>query len=306
MVTSRKKRASRENRRNKVVSANKRGQRRKSRSFSYLNFPKNCKSFNPKEPGDYELEFIPFIVTDRNPMIEEEDVGSLHYEMTYWRHRGIGSRKRYVICPEQTFGNRCPICEHVDQLREEDYEANKKLIGKLYAQERQLFCILNHAEKKKGLQIWDVAYGNFGEVLDDRLDRRRENEELVDFHDPEDGMTLIVSLKEEKIEKTKYLKCNYIDFRARRSPVPQKFFDEAPVLDELPVEMSYDEIKNLLHESDDPDDEEEKPRRSSKKKARGRSESSETRTSAKKKKKTAKKRRPLTDDDDWDDDDLPF
>jgi hypothetical protein len=308
-LSSRKKREKRDDRKKKVVSSRKRGQKRESMSRSHLIIPEGVTLFTPKEEGDYKFEVIPYVVTAANPMVDEDDVGGLHFERTYYLHRGVGIQNKSIICLDRTFGEPCPVCQLSDELKEEDFEGNKKLIQKLWVQERQLFLLLVHGEGKKGLQLWDVAYGNFGKLLDKRLKKRREEEDPIEFHDPEDGQTLEVSLDEKSFEKNKYLSASHIDFVDRERAVPAKYFEDTPCLDEMLVKLPYEKVKSILHEtgsSDDENEDDETPRRSSKKKASGRSSVDRNLRSSKKKGKSTKKGKATKKRQPVDDDDIPF
>lgn len=73
-----------------------------------INKPEDMKWFEVKRAGTYRFDIIPFKAGKGNPYADE---GELHYERTFYTHRGIGASEKSFICNKKTNGKKCYICE---------------------------------------------------------------------------------------------------------------------------------------------------------------------------------------------------
>lgn len=238
---------------------------------THLVVPKGVKFFVPEKQGKYLLDIIPYEVGKGNPYADE---GQLHYERTFYVHRKIGAEESTYVCPSKTAGKKCPICKYMVRLRNEDAKENKDLIKALKPKERQLFHLINLDEKEEGVQVWEVAPFNFGELLDSRVREADEDEPFTMFADLEDGMTLKVSLHEETFMGNDFLKASSIDFKPRKRQYDEDILEQTFNFDEMVMKavLPFDKLKAIFEQSEeeDGDEEEEEERRRSKKKSKKR------------------------------------
>src|SRR6266851_506326 len=75
---------------------------------SYLKLPEKVKLFKPKT-GVMLLDILPYEAGEGNPNADE---GMLHWERTFWVHRGIGANADSHLCPRLLDKSKCPVCEH--------------------------------------------------------------------------------------------------------------------------------------------------------------------------------------------------
>ena len=116
-----------------------------------LVLPEGTHFFSVKKAGVRRIDILPYEVKqDGNPFAAK---GSLHYERTYWAHRGIGPNNDSYICSAKTFNKKCPICEYRAKLQK-DPDAEEQMVKDLAPKERQLFNVIDTAERDKGIQLW--------------------------------------------------------------------------------------------------------------------------------------------------------
>lgn len=222
--------------------------------------PDGVQFFSPKKEGTYRLEIVPYVVPDKpaggqNPNAQ---CGELHYERTYFAHRGIGADERSYVCPARTAGKPCPICEHRKELMR-DKDGDEDLIKALAPKQRQLWNIYDHGDAEKGVQVWDVSFHLFGKQLKAAVLNADEDDNFEYFADPEDGLTLRVGMEEKSFAGNSFLEAASIGFKARKEPLAKEILDAAQLLDDLLIVLDYEKLKSVFlqeegvvpHEDDD-------------------------------------------------------
>jgi len=275
-----------------------------------INLPKGAQLFEPKA-GTMYLDIIPYEVKkgkdlpDGNPYAEK---GDLHYERTFFVHKGIGAEGGTYVCPKKTAGERCPICEYRAKLAKQE-GADEEVVKEMGAKERQLFNVFDRKNPEASIQLWDVSFHLFGKLLDERINSEQATKEWKRFHSPSNGMTLVVTFREKKYGKATFYETTSIDFKERGRQHEDSIVDEAFNLDDVLKVLSYDKLRAILLEAEDaesPDADEEKPSRKAaadddedatppKRKSAPADEEEEEAPPAKKKAAAAD-----DDDDDWD------
>lgn len=237
-------RKQKEKRERRYTDAKKRAEEHDS-GFQPTSFsvPEGVELFRWKKAGIYRLDIIPFIAGKGNPYADE---GEVHWERTYYVHRGIGAEENSYACLRRTFGKPCPVCEHVAKLRA-DPSSDDKLIQGLREKERQLFLVLDHSDRDKGVQILETShYMGFGEMLDKKIKASDEEDGYANFFHLEDGMTLKVNVEEDSFAGRTYMKPTNIEMVRRKEPLDDSLLDEVPCLDDIITELSYKELKKIF------------------------------------------------------------
>jgi hypothetical protein len=249
MATTKKKRETREKR---VVSAARRLAEHTTGSAA-IKAPDGVKFFQPKK-GAYTIDIVPFTVSGRIKKYKKPfaEPGDLYYEQTYYVHYGIGPDKDAVVCLARTFGQPCPVCEHRNELSQ-DPKTPDKAIQALATKERQLFYVYDREEPRSGLQLWEIAFWNFGKQLDAKIQNAspKKRELYENFASLENGATLRIVGTEEPMEGGKpYLKYGVDEMMEREEPIPEKIVEQAQLaanaLDRVPVAMTYDQLRKLF------------------------------------------------------------
>jgi hypothetical protein len=238
-------------RRERYADPTRRAEQKAAGNLTSLNLPEGMKFFKVKKAGLYRLDFLPSRVGKHNPYADE---GMLHYERTYYVHSQVGADNGMYACPRKTFGKKCPICEHAEELSHDP--DNKELADKLRPKERQLFFIIDRDNKTDGVQLFEFAWWNFGKHLDRRITTIAEDDpEVKKFFHRRGGRTMKVDFQEEAGKGYKYFAAASIDFAAR-TDIDKKLLTGLPSLDDLPVLIPYDELKAIFMQTgaDDPSD----------------------------------------------------
>lgn len=225
-----------------------------------LKIPDGVQIFQPKA-GVMLIDILPFEAGKGNPWAEE---GNLHWERTYYAHRGIGANGDTFICPRMVAKERCPICEARMKMMKESDEDNEELIRDLSPKQRQLFNVINVKDPGKGVQLWDISYHLFGKVLDARLRNSDEEDEWDKFFFLENGLTLKLGFAEKSFGGHAYLEVETIDFKQRKEDYDDDILEKVQCLDELLIVPEYEKLKKSFLEArgdDDDEDEDEKSRK---------------------------------------------
>jgi len=208
--------------------------------------------FSIKKPGSYRIDILPYKVGKGNPYADE---GTLHYERTYWVHRGVGADEDTYVCPAKTAKKPCPICEYRAKL-ERDPNADEELIRALAPKERQLFNVVDLAAQDRGVQIWDNSYHLFGKLLDSRIRNADDDEDFARFCELEGGLTLKLTAEEKSMGKNKFCDVTSIDFKPRKDDYTEEWLDACYCLDDIVKVLDYDSLRKIFLQTADVDEEE--------------------------------------------------
>lgn len=241
-------------RQRKVVSARRRVEQHETGGErTSIKLPEGVSFLSVKKAEVKRLDIVPFTAGAGNKYADE---GELHYERTYYAHRGIGPNNDSYCCLAKNWGKACPICDHKASLVKKGTSNDDDEVKALNWKERQLWCVLDQGEKEKGLQVWDVSHFLFGKYLDEKV-RTADDHEYDNFADPVEGMTLRIGVTEEKGGGYTYCKFSDIEFKPRKEPLDPELVESAPCLDDCLIEVPYDKLKKIFLQMGDDDETEE-------------------------------------------------
>lgn len=237
-----------------------------------INTPAGLSMFKPKKSGTHTLDIIPFVTTEnRDRFIEKmrfsRKQGVYFPHRIYRCHYGVGVNNDAVACSAMNFGKPCPICQQAAIYREKADAESEQKAKDLFPKERSLFLVYDRDETDKGVQLWEVAWYNFGRHISDYIDGAPKSEQasLRVYYHPTNGFTIRINCKETPAGKGK----PYTDFLVhsmapRTSPVPEELLDHGYDLDAMIQELSYDRLKALFTgqeegDDDDQDDNDNRP-----------------------------------------------
>ena len=217
--------------------------------------PEDMKQFSIKSDKALRLDIIPYEVGEGNPFA---DKGELHYERTFYVHRGIGVDGTSYICLRKTNDEACPICEFRAKLTK-DPDADEDLIKDLAPKERQLFNVINTKEKNKGVQLWEISFHLFGKTLDREVKNSDEEDNYENFAELEGGFTLKCGIEEKSFNRQSFYEVVSINFKPREEDYDEDILEQTTCLDDILIIKDYDELKDIfLHTVSDDDDGDEK------------------------------------------------
>lgn len=222
--------------------------------------PEGVGYFTLKKAGVYRIDIASYVVGKGNKFADE---GNLHFERTFYTHRGIGpGGKDTYVCNQQTFGKKCPICDFVGVQRRNP-SANPTALKELAPKERQLFLVMDHAEKEKGWQLWDISYHLFGKLLDAKIKNQDDGDDYDMFAHMSAGRSLKLEVTEKPYPQGKpFYAVEGIEFKARKpgEQYSDKAVENLPCLDDCLIETPYAKLKEIFmmaNEAPEDDDKDE-------------------------------------------------
>lgn len=243
---------------------------KKGKGGSFLAFDwkgKKVKFWKPKERGDYRIDIIPYKIASKNhPDCKRgASIGDEVYSLDFFTHGYVGAGQVTVLCPKETYGKACPICEQAEiALREHGKES--KEYGSLKPKHRVLYNVVNPDDENEEIMLFEETFAFFEQELNKFAGNRgrRKGGEFVRFADVSEGLTVVFTAEENKFNGKPFFKYNSWDFEERDKPHSKSIVDAAYALDDYLVVKSYDELKEILYGSEEAEDEapdapEEKP-----------------------------------------------
>lgn len=213
--------------------------------------------------AEHQIDIIPWIAgsnyPSKNYKIAEGDIAIV---LDLWVHYNVGPNEDSVVCPARNYGNPCPICEHVNQLRKEEDSDDDVIKEKLPKRRSiyQIVCYDSNDEEAKGVQIWDVAH-YFMERHLTELSQKPKRGGFIPYADPDEGKQVYFKRKGQGQFNTEYMAHQFLD---RDYVIDDGILDSTISLDEAIVVLSYEELRNKYWGGEDtpatgPDEEEEQP-----------------------------------------------
>ena len=181
-----------------------------------VQLPDGTSWFSTKEKGNYEIDIIPYVAGPGNPSADE---GMVHFERTYYVHRGLGlDGKDSYCCLAKTFGRPCPVCDHIRKQADQEMEKT------LRVSQRCLWRVIDHKNPKKGIQAWDTSYWKgFGELLANKL---KASNRYDNFCDLQGGRTVEVTIGKLQGPVGSYNGPTNIEMVEREEDYPDSLIDE--------------------------------------------------------------------------------
>lgn len=222
--------------------------------------------FNPQSGEDYEIDIVPFVAGDNMPIDLEtkkpmKKKGQWAYTFEFWWHVEIGpTESDRVICPEMTYGEPCPICEHRRELIA-DRSYNKREHGRsMMPKRRNLYNIICYVgkEEDKGVQLMNAAHFYFQkhiQKLASKAVRRRKSgkgsakmDPFKNFADPsKNGVSIAWSI-EKAVTKEDFDSWMGHSLENRDYDLEEALLDNALQLDQIVEVKSYGEIYELYYD----------------------------------------------------------
>lgn len=218
-----------------------------SRCLTFAALPKeqNVEFFKPNKRV-HNLAIVGYVISDeKHPDNVDGDlpVGTLWPSRTYYIHNNVGPDESAVICPAQTWGERCPICEYAKQRRKEG-DATKEELQALRPKQRQLFNVIDLDSDSQDIKLMDMSYHLFGKTLDKEL-KDADDENVVDFYLP-DGYNLRARFEKKSFNGREFWECDRVDFKERKNAFKDSIIDKTLPLDDLLNHMEYKQLEELF------------------------------------------------------------
>lgn len=194
--------------------------------------------------GTHIIDIVPFIAGNNMPISQDTAEGEPIWFLDLWIHRNVGVLGHPYPCLANNWGERCPICEHLrdhrDQYSEEEWKGAK-------AKRRSIYFIWNHTnptDEEKGIFIWDVAHW----FMEDKLSMisvKPKGGGTIAYYDIDNGKNVQFTRRGTGAMNTQYGGHAFYD---RDEPeIPDHILDQTFTLDEAVIHPSYDELYKIFN-----------------------------------------------------------
>lgn len=202
--------------------------------------PEGVKIWQSPKMGSAKIDIMPYRVGEGNP---HQKPGKIYYERTYFCHQRIGPNKGSTYCCTfSVFGRRCAVCDYtMKEMNRPDH--NKQLLKDWNVKERQLFWIVDYADMKSGIQLWEYSYHLFGKKLDEKM---KAVPKYKHFFHPTSGYSLLLNFESVNRGGFTFSEVTNIEMEQRAKPYPMTIIEKAKCLDDLLVETPYKELAKIL------------------------------------------------------------
>jgi hypothetical protein len=198
--------------------------------------------WKPKTEGKYQIRFVPSILNKENPFQE------------VFVHYGYSKFPIYALT---NWGEKDPIVEMANKLREEGGSENWKLAKKLDPKMRVFAPIVVRGEEDKGVRLWE-----FGKEIYMQLLGIGEDEDYGDFTSINEGRDFTVEIV-SNADGTMGGKVKVGALRIKPKVTTlsddknqiKTWLSEQPSVLELQKKSTFEEIKNVLFNFLNPDTE---------------------------------------------------
>jgi hypothetical protein len=204
---------------------------------------KPLKTWKCKE-GEHIIDIVPFLAGPNHHQVRE---GEPTYLLDIWVHQKVGMDENDVVCLARNYDQPCPICEFINAQRlkknldEEAEEALKALNPKrrcLY----NIVCSDSTREEDRGVQLWEVAHFLFEKKILS-VARNPRGGGFVPFSSPNNGKSIYFEREGSGVTNTQYLGHKFIE---RQSEITDAILEDAYILDELIIKLSYEEMQEAF------------------------------------------------------------
>jgi hypothetical protein len=204
---------------------------------------KPLKTWKCKE-GEHIIDIIPFLAGSMHHQVAE---GEPTYLLDIWVHQKVGMDENDVVCLARNYNEPCPICEFINAQRlkkdlDEEGEAALKALNPKRRCLYNIICYDSTREQDRGVQLWEVAHFLFEKKILS-VARNPRGGGFVPFSSPDNGRSIYFEREGSGITNTQYLGHKFIE---RQDRIPDEILEDAYILDELIIKLTYEELKEAL------------------------------------------------------------
>jgi len=200
-----------------------------------------------------KLVIIPYKIKSRlHPWVHagKRKIGDYVYSLDIWIHRKVGPGEVTVICPAQSYGKACPLCEAANKWTPPN--DNPKMANPFKAKRRMYYNVLDMSDPENGLSVFDVSHFCFEKELIGAASRKGESGQPVRFADLDNkyGRTIKFYGEKEKLGANDMTKFKDFEFIERKVDVTD-YVEKAISFDELLTLHTYEEIMMIMNGTDE-------------------------------------------------------
>lgn len=189
------------------------------------------------DEGEHIIDIIPFVTGANN--INGLPADRHAHKIEVFVHFGIGMNENAYLCPSQTLGLPCPICEFRAQMKkQEDYD--EKMYKELNAKRRVIYnlCVYDTTKTtQEDTMYWEASY-HLAEAKIAAIAKNNRTGEFTPFADPDRGKTIEFARKGKGV-LTDYVGFKFVD---RTDPISDATLDKAVDFSDWIEIPTYDEL----------------------------------------------------------------
>lgn len=215
--------------------------------------------FGPTKEEPHIMDIIPFIAGNNMPEFMKVKEGKPAYYLDIYVHQSIGPTKTWIVCPNKSYNEACPICEHINELEKEGKEWED--FAEIAPKRRCVYNIINLTtpkEEKKGIQIYESSH-KYSEKLIQNAAKNPRGGGSVPFSHPDKDVGQSISFS---VDSDKFRTVSGHRLVQRTEDISDEILENAHILDQIIVRLSYKEIERIFNRTPDDDspkkDEEER------------------------------------------------
>ena len=213
--------------------------------------------FSPKQDNIYKIDIVSYVIkTKHHPRVADGKwkVGETDYRLDVWVHKAVGPSETMVVCPKNTYGKPCPICDEAERARkegrQEDYKAFK-------AKRTVYYNVIDRDDPTK-IKIFQTSHFLFEKELIEEAKNSTEDGSYVDFANEKKGYSVQFRGSKATTGTTEYTAFKGFKFYERKEDLT-KWVPKAHSFDEMLVVYDANKLLKIMNGDDEVDEEEAVP-----------------------------------------------
>lgn len=226
-------------------------------TFDWDKTGKKPKFLKIKEDKDISLDIVPYRIASKNhPAVAagKADIGEEAYSFDFFVHRNVGPGGKYnIICPQETYGRRCPICEQRAAIGREYGFKSKEYAGTSYPQHRIIYNVVDPDDPKEEIMIFEENFNKFEQplLIYSAGMAKRQGKNYLRYGDLSEGYTIfgtvtMASFKDGEGKGGNFATYTFTGLEKRAKPHDLSLIDKAIPFDKYVILRSEEDILHIL------------------------------------------------------------
>ena len=198
------------------------------------------------------IDLIPFVITQ--PWYKDLrtkagtptglEIGDYDYKLEIPVHKNVGPDNKTVLCLQQAFGRKCPLCEDLfSEWDKDESDQDQKKIDSLKSSWRTHYNTYDYDGESGEIELWDdQSYFLFEDMLIEAMET--DDEGLTTFWDLEDGRSIEYKTREKKLGRNTFYEAHSITFH-KRDPYGEDILEKVHPLDAMLIIPTEKEVLDV-------------------------------------------------------------
>lgn len=205
--------------------------------------------FSPKPDNIYKIDIISYIIKSKHhPRVADGKwkIGETDYRLDIFVHNNIGPSETMVVCPKNTYGKPCPICEEAERARREGRQDDYKA---LKAKRIVYYNVIDKDEPTK-IKIFKVSHFLFEKELIEEAKNSTEDGSYVDFANEKKGYSVQFRGSKGSTGTTEFTAYKGFKFFERKEDL-SKWVAKAHSFDDMLIVHDANKLLKIMNGDDD-------------------------------------------------------